>query len=122
MMKFPFENLKVWQEGVELAKEIYRLTKEFPRMEQFGITSQLQRAGISVSLNIAEGKGRYHKKEFIQFLYNARGSLYEVITILKISFEINYISSDNYESIINKCESIQSRLAGLINSLKEADK
>ena len=119
-MRFPFEDLKVWQEAVELAKEIYKLTKKFPKHERFGLISQIQRAATSIPLNIAEGKGRFHKKEFIQFLYNARGSLYEVITLLKISLELEYIGSDQYGEAIKRYESIQSKLAGLINSLKES--
>jgi four helix bundle protein len=120
-IKFSFENLTVWQNSIEFSKNIYELTNYFPKEEFYGLTSQIRRAAVSISLNIAEGKGRYHKKEFIQFLYLARGSLYEVITCLKLAQQLNYLPK-NLEpramSLIQYAFTIQSQLSGLISYLK----
>jgi four helix bundle protein len=69
-----YEDLIVWQKGIELAKEVYRLVGKFPSSERFGLTSQLQRAAVSVPSNIAEGQARRNSREFRQFLYQALGS------------------------------------------------
>ncbi len=68
-MEYQFEKLSVYQGAMELTESIYRETKDFPKEEMFGITSQIRRAAMSIALNIAEGKGRYHTKVFVQFLY-----------------------------------------------------
>lgn len=117
-MEFHFEKLTVWQEAMELVKAVYTVTKNFPREERFGLIDQLRRAVVSVPANIAEGKGRYHSKEFIQFLYTARGSLYEVITLIKAASKLDYLQVKEEEKLLNQCQSILSKLSGLINSLK----
>jgi four helix bundle protein len=68
-----FEKLEIWNQGIELATEIYKITKNFPKSEIYGMCSQLQRAAVSVPSNIAEGSTRQYKKEFINFLYVSRG-------------------------------------------------
>ena len=90
-MPFKFEELKVWQESVRFASEIYTLTKKFPRREEFGIISQLNRAAVSISLNIAEGEGRNSDADLSRFIQIAIGSLNEAVTILYISLEQKYI-------------------------------
>ena len=117
-MNFAFENLDVWQRSLDLVRAVYEATQTFPAQEQFGITSQLRRAATSVPLNIAEGKGRYHRKEFLHFLYNARGSLYETVTLLKLSVNLQYLKSTQYDYLIRMVEIVMSKLSGLINSLK----
>ena len=117
-MNFAFEKLDVWHKAMELAGTIYKTTQSFPAHEQFGLTSQIRRAAVSIPLNIAEGKGRYHKKEFVQFLYNARGSLYEAITLLKLALKRRYLSDQQYQQLMPLIQTIQSKLSGLINSLK----
>lgn len=117
-MRFSFEKLEVWQDGVKLVEEIYKMTKRFPEEERYGIISQVQRAAVSIPVNIAEGRGRYHIKEQKQFFYTSRGSLYEVITLLKLSLSLNFIQQHTYEQIISQCETIMRKLSGLINSLK----
>jgi four helix bundle protein len=117
-MNFHFEELKVWQDGMELSEMVYELTKDFPKKEQFGLTAQLRRAAISVPLNIAEGKGRYHKKEFTQFLYQARGSLYETIALIKLSLKLGYLNRTDSNRLLNQSQQIMSKLSGLISSLR----
>lgn len=68
-----YQDLRVWQEGMELTEEIYRVTSEFPKHELYGLVSQMRRAAVSVPSNIAEGKGRHSDPEFVRFLLNARG-------------------------------------------------
>jgi len=96
-MQFHFERLTVWQEAMELSEAIYKATQTFPAHEQFGLTSQLRRATVSIPANIAEGKGRYHPKEFVHFLYLARNINYPnaLEGALKLK-EISYISAEGY--------------------------
>ena len=112
-----FKELIVWQRAKELSIEIYRLTKFFPKDEQFGITSQIRRAGVSVVSNIAEGYVRQRTKEFIRFLYTALASAAELETQLMICHELGYIKSGE-EYVDSKLKEIQRLLNGLINSLK----
>lgn len=117
-MRFAFEKLDVWQKAVELAEVVYKTTHAFPAHEQFGLTSQIRRAAISVPANIAEGKGRYHKKEFVQFLYHARGSLYELITLLALAHNLRYLTDQTHQQLLQVAQVVMSKLSGLINSLK----
>ena len=112
------EQLDVWRLAMELVIKIYQMTKCFPSHEQFGLTAQLRRAAVSVPANIAEGKGRYHRKEFIQFLYNARGSLYEVLTLLKLALELEYLNEREHETVVQLSKRVLGKLSGLINALK----
>ncbi|MFH1868728.1 MAG: four helix bundle protein [Candidatus Omnitrophota bacterium] len=121
-MKFIFEDLDVWKIAVDFTEKVYVVSKDFPKDEKYGITSQLRRASLSISLNIAEGKGRYSNKEFRQFLLIARGSLYETITLLKICLRLGYIKDTQQNDLIKDCEKIQSKLGGLLNYLKTASR
>lgn len=115
-MAFDFEKLEVYQEAVELATELYGLTKKFPSDEVFGLTAQLRRAGVSVALNIAEGSGRL-KKEFRQVLRAARTSVYECIAILQISLQQRYCSSEEYEQLYTREDRLAKRINALIKSI-----
>lgn len=84
-----FEQLDVYQKGMELIHGIYKLTRKFPAEEKFGITEQIKRAAVSIVLNIAEGNGRFHKNNYIQFLRMARSSAYEVVALLQIAQQEN---------------------------------
>ena len=86
-----YRDLVAWNKAMELVTEIYRVTKEFPKEEVFGLMSQLRRAAVSIPSNIAEGKGRLSKGEFRQFLGNARGSLAELETQIIIAQNLNYL-------------------------------
>src|SRR3989344_38215 len=108
-----FEKLNVYQDAVRLALDRYKVTRNFPKDELFGIVSQLRRAAVSMSLNIAEGSSR-SKKEFAHFLDMTRGSCYELVPLLKISLELKYITKAEYE----KFYQVVNDLAKRINALK----
>jgi four helix bundle protein len=85
-----YQELLVWQRAIQMVVNVYKLTRQFPREEQFGLTSQLRRAAISVASNIAEGHGRASTGEYRQFLGMARGSNFEVQTQLVIARELGF--------------------------------
>ena len=118
-MSFKFEDLKIWKESVKFATEIYNLTKKFPKDEQFGIISQLNRAAVSISLNIAEGIGRHSDPDLTRFIQIAVGSLNEVVTILYITLEQKYITQTEFESFYKRCEQISKMLHAFRNYLKK---
>jgi len=113
-----FTNLKAWQKGHDLVLGIYQLTKKFPKEEKFGITSQLRRAAVSVTTNIAEGNQRYFYKNKIRFYYISRGSLSEVHNLLLIARDINLIDNKTCNKFINKSKNVMAILNGLINKTK----
>ena len=117
-MQNQFENLKVWQAAMQLIKEIYQITRSFPKEEQYGLISQLRRAAVSIPTNIAEGKGRNHKKEYIQFLYIARGSAYEVMTLLKVSEILGYLESRRAFNLLDLAAKVTAMLNALIQALQ----
>ena len=114
----PHKNLLAWKESIVLVKDIYLITAKFPDTEKFGLISQLRRASVSISANIAEGGARNTKKEFIHFLYISSGSLSEVETLLVISNDLNYINNVEFEKIEKQMNRISSLLQGLIRKLK----
>jgi four helix bundle protein len=93
-MSASFKELRVWQESMKFAFEVYRLTTIFPRHELYGLSQQLRRAAVSVPSNIAEGKGHRSDREFGHFLLHARGSLLEVQTQVMIAQELQYLKSE----------------------------
>jgi four helix bundle protein len=109
------KDLDVWNKAMELVEKIYHITSEFPKEEQFGLTSQIRRSAISIPSNIAEGAARNSNKEFIQFLYVAIGSLSEVETQLLLAKRLTFI---NENKLLNEIESIRRMLLGLIKFLK----
>jgi len=114
--KMDHKQLDAWKEGVKLVKEIYLLTRSFPKEELYGLTNQLRRAAVSIPSNIAEGSARQSDKEMIQFLYVALGSLSEVETQIIIAIELEYIS--NNEEINGNITKIRKLIVGLIKYLK----
>jgi len=117
-----FKRLEVWKDAMILVKKVYTVTSSFPESERFGLTSQLQRAIVSVASNIAEGSGRGTQKDFINFLNHARGSLYEVMTQMEMAATLCYFSRDEIDLIIEDCESLARRINALINSMKRAQR
>ncbi len=118
-MASSYKDLRVWRQSVDLALEIYRETQNFPKHELYGLTSQLRRAAVSVSSNIAEGKGRSSDKELVLFLHHARGSLLEVETQLFIARELAYIEDPRAEHLLGEVENLAKALNALINSLRK---
>ncbi len=112
-----FKQLTVWQKGYELALEVYRISKKFPKEETYNLITQLQRAAVSVPANIAEGYERNHRKEYLQFLYIAKGSLGEIETYLSLAEDLRYLSDDDYLMIEEKRAETSRLLKGLIKSL-----
>jgi len=117
-----YSELDVWKNSRELVKIIYEVTKKFSKEETFGLMNQMRRCSVSVPSNIAEGCGRQHSKDSIQFFYIARGSLYELETQLYLSLDLNYISENELKICLNKVEVSQKLLSGFINYFKKLEK
>ena len=114
-----YKDLKAWQKGMKLVVEVYRITQNFPRHEIYGLTSQLRRAAVSVPSNIAEGKGRYSDREFIQFLRHARGSLLEIETQVLIAQELEYIQQEQTSRVLDLTAETGKIVNGLISAFKQ---
>ena len=112
-----YRELEVWQKAMDLVIECYRTGERFPKSELYGLTSQLQRAAVSVPANIAEGQGRSHTKEFLNHLSIAYGSLMEGETHLLIAYRLNYIERSSLESLLDKCAEVGRMLNGLVSAL-----
>ena len=112
-----YENLDAWKEATDLAVRIYEITRIFPKEEIFGITSQLRRASISISSNIAEGAGRKSKKDFKQFVHVASGSLNEVESLSIICFQLNLFTKESYNELKEKIDKLGRLIGGLLRYL-----
>ena len=116
-----WKELKVWQKAHSLVMEIYKLTAEFPNDERFRLTDQLCRAAASVPANIVEGQSRQTTKEYIQFLYNARGSLEETRYHLLLAKDLELLDSDRYDRLETDYKAVSKMLNGLIQSLRRKE-
>ena len=110
-----YEDLKVWRRAMDLVVDVYRSTGSFPRQEIYGLTSQMRRASVSIPSNIAEGKGRYSRKELLQFLFRARGSLLELRTQISIAFELGFLQEVDAVRLRRHSSEVGRLLNGLIN-------
>lgn len=113
-----FTDLLAWQEGHMLVILIYKTTDDFPRKEMYSLIDQMRRAATSITSNIAEGFGRQGYKEKIQFYYLAQGSLVELKNQLFIAKDVNYLSKDNFDKIMNQANKAHQLLQGLITKSK----
>ncbi|MED7818618.1 MULTISPECIES: four helix bundle protein [unclassified Francisella] len=111
-MASSYRDLVVWQKAMELTKQVYALTNNFPKEEVYGLTSQIKRSSISIPSNIAEGKGRNTDREFVRFLQISLGSLYELQTQLELAKSFNYIN--DIENILKLSIEIEKMLNKLI--------
>jgi four helix bundle protein len=112
------KDLTLWKESMNLVEDIYSISKNFPKEEMYGLTSQMRRCAVSVPSNIAEGAGRKGEKEFARFLYIALGSLSELETQFEISIRLNYVPSEiQTEPIFDKIIYIRRMLSKLIKSI-----
>jgi four helix bundle protein len=112
------KDLDVYKKSIEFVTSIYRITESFPKSEQFGLVSQMRRAAVSLPSNISEGAARQYRKEYIQFLYIAQGSLSEIETQLTIALSLEFIEEDVFSSICDDIIKIRQMLMGLIKYLK----
>lgn len=111
------KDLEIWQKGIELVENIYKLTSLFPKEENYGLISQMRRAAVSYPSNIAEGAARSSRKEFIQFVYISLGTLSELETQVIISLRLGY---HNAQDILNEIEIIRKMTLNFIKYLKRS--
>jgi four helix bundle protein len=114
----PHQKLDAWSKSVHLVVEVYKATKNFPKEETYGLTSQIRRAAISVPANIAEGAARYSQKEFAYFVSNAQGSASELETELIIAHRLGYISEALFSQLITDLERIGRLITGLTKRIR----
>ncbi|QHG14955.1 four helix bundle protein [Nostoc sp. ATCC 53789] len=115
-----FEDLKVWQKGIELVKQIYLRTKEGELSRDFGLRDQLRRASVSIPTNIAEGFERYSRKEYLNFLNIAKGSAGEVRSLLRVALEVGYLDQPTYTQLSNQAIELSRMLSNQIQSINQS--
>jgi four helix bundle protein len=113
-----YRDLRVWQEAMALAEDVYRLAAGMPRVTGFGLADQMRRATISIPANIAEGYGRESTLSYVQFLKVARGSLKELETHVLLAQRVGIIDSDKAQPLLSRSENIGKMLNGLIRSVQ----
>jgi four helix bundle protein len=114
---FRFEKLSVWQKAIAFADQVYTVSHGFPSDERFGLTSQMRRAAVSVSANIAEGSSRASDKDFARFIEIAYGSLMETISLAQVARQQNFMNEDQQTSLRTAAEELARMLSGLKTSL-----
>jgi four helix bundle protein len=113
-----FEDMPVWQKAMDLAEQVFAITESLPKKEDYGLTSQIRRSALSVSANIAEGFGRHHTKDKLNFYYASRGSLAETKSHLIYGFKVHYFNSSEFTRLARLVENIWEELNKLIASLR----
>ena len=117
-MSGTYTDLEVWQAAMDLAEDVYRNTKNFPKEETYGLTIQLRRAAVSVPSNIAEGKGRSSDKELAQFLCHSRGSLFEVETQINLARRLGYLDAQQAVTVLRNTARVGQLLNGLLRAFR----
>ena len=117
-MKGSYRDLIAWQKAMDLVTCIYRETEAFPAREMYGLTNQVRRASVAVPSDIAEGKGRISKKEFVQMLSRARGSVYEVQTQIEIARNLSFLSDEKFAELQSKADEVGRLINGLIRTFR----
>jgi four helix bundle protein len=112
-----FRDLRVWQSGMDLVTQVYRLTQSFPREEQYGLTSQLRRAAVSIPSNIAEGHARESSKEYLNHLSIAQGSLAELQTQVEIAVRLDFIAAETARQTLDVSASLSRQVFALRNAI-----
>jgi four helix bundle protein len=115
-----YKDLIAYQKGYKVTLKIYQITKDYPREEIYGLTSQMRRSAVSIPCNIAEGYRRGHRKEYIQFLNMAHGSCSELETLISLSHDLGLMSEQVFEELYGLQEEVSKLLNGLISSLSRA--
>ena len=118
---FRFEQLEIWKLSISYAKRIYVVTEKFPKSEVFGITSQLRRAGVSISSNIAEGSGSSTVRDFCNFIDIAIKSTLEIVSQLYLALELQLINKDEFDELYEKAEELIRKMRAFKASLKKRD-
>lgn len=109
-----FKNLEIWQNGMSIVKKLYKLTKKWPKEEQYGLTSQVRRAAVSIPANIAEGIGRGSSSEAARFAKMSLGSLYELQTLLEIADDLEYLENDVYSELKHEISTLAKRISSFV--------
>lgn len=117
---FNFEKLEVWQKAIQFADLAYKMTKAFPDDKRFGLTSQMRRAAVSISSNIAEGSARHSHDDYARFVEIASGSLFEVVSQSFISRNQGYLTEQTFRSIYEAAEEQSRMLSGLRKHLEQS--
>jgi len=113
-----FLELKIWQKSMTLSKALFVMTKSFPNDEKFGLTSQINRAGVSIPSNIAEGTSRNSNKDFARFLQISLGSCFEIETQVMLAYQFEYVSKEKSNELINLVKEVQKMIKGFMYTLK----
>jgi four helix bundle protein len=112
-----YRDLSIWNKGIEVVKDIYKLTEKLPKQEMYGLVSQMRRAAVSIPSNVAEGFRRYHHKEYKQFLYISLGSCAELETQITIAKELGYIPKNIEAILLEKLDHLCRMISNLIKKL-----
>jgi four helix bundle protein len=112
-----FRKLKIWSDAIDMVVELYKETSTYPTEEKYGLISQIQRAGVSISANIAEGSAKGTNADFVRFLYISRGSIAEVITLLTVSSRLNLTSQEKVDGLVDQLIMIDNSVYRFINTL-----
>lgn len=115
-----FEDLRVWQQGIELVKQIYLMTKEGDISRDFGLRDQLRRAAVSVPTNVAEGFERHSRKEYVNFLNIAKGSAGEIRSLLRVALEVGYLDKNTYLRLYDMTKGLSRMLASQIQAINRS--
>ena len=113
-----YRDLIVWQKAIQLVTEIYKISQNLPKEEQFGLNSQIRRAAVSIPSNIAEGYGRNSNQDFIRFLRQANGSLFELQTQLLICLNLKFLEDEDYHNLEDHTREVERLNSSLINSIQ----
>lgn len=113
-----FRDLLIWQKSMDFVTKIYKMSKSFPKDENYGLTSQIRRSAVSIPSNISEGYGRDGVNDYLRFLNIAMASLFELQTQLEISYNLEYIDKENFDSLYELSREIERMLSSFIRSIK----
>ena len=113
-----FRELIVWQKAMSFVTEIYKVSKQFPKDETFGLTSQIKRSAVSIPSNISEGYGRQGLNDYLRFLNIAMASLFELQTQLEIAYNLEYINKEKFDNLYELTREIERMLSSFIRSIK----
>ena len=112
-----FKDLEIWKRGIDLTEAVYEITQSFPKEETYGLVNQMRRAAVSIPSNIAEGFGRFHNKEYKQYLHVSLGSCVELITQFVITERLKYINKNTSNKLSTEADEISKMVMSLIKKL-----